>query len=511
MGILARIIPGLSHIAFGPAHRAAGTGRRTRSWVSSSSDVNAIIRDDIVALRERSRLVARDNDWASAAVDRLTSEIVGTGITPRSLHPDKVTQKKITALWKTWSKESDSSGVLDFNGQQMLAVSTMIIGGEVILRLRTRRSTDRLTVPFQIQLLEGDHLPAHKNEIRQRSVGSPVRRIESGIEFNSLGAPIAYHLTKSHPDSFARSVDGIDTIPVPARDIAHVFLPKRAGQIRGVPWLTPSLVRLLDLGSYEDAELQRKGTTALFAAFVENSPPEFANQPLPTDEKNPDDDDETISGLEPATVTYLAVNEKVVFAEPTDVGGNFEIYLQWHLRAIAAGLGLTYENFTGDYRNVPFSAIRGGLIAFRRRITQLQTSIVIFQLCRPVWNRFITDAVLSGALPDAERAFINRPQDFFACEWKPPRFDWVDPLKSVRADILALKAKLKSRSSIINEMGGSAEELDEQIKKDRDREKELGIEDENSMFSDDTSSVGDNQPVNSGAHADVPIAPNVTH
>ncbi len=504
MSILSRVGAGLNYIAFGPAHNAAGTGRRTRGWVSASRDVNAIIRDDIDNLRDRSRSVARNNDWASAGVDRLTSEIIGTGITPRSLHPDPEMRKGINTLWKKWVLESDSAGKLDFYGQQMLAVSTMITGGEVIARLRTRRATDRLTVPFQIQLIEGDHLPAQKNQIIQRTQGGPVRRIESGIEFNSLGAPIAYHLTRSHPDSFARSADNSDTVSVPARDIAHVFLPKRAGQIRGVPWLTPALVRLLDLSSYEDAELQRKGTTALFAAFVENSPPEGINQIVETSEVNPDNSDETISGLEPGTLNYLRNNEKVTFAEPTDVGGNFEVYLQWHLRAIAAGLGMTYENFTGDYRNVPFSAIRGGLIAFRRRIAQLQTSVVIFQLCRPIWNRFITDAVLSGAIPGVESSFVSNPDDFLTCEWKPPKFEWVDPVKAVRADILALKAKLKSRSSIINEMGETAEEVDEEIKKDRDREDELGISDEvddDTTFSSDTSSQGDQADTSKGARA----------
>jgi capsid protein len=41
--------------------------------------------------------------------------------------------------------------------------------------------------------------------------------------------------------------------------------------------------------------------------------------------------------------------------------------MRQQLRAIAMGMGITYEQLTGDLTNVNYSSIRAGLIEFRRR------------------------------------------------------------------------------------------------------------------------------------------------
>ena len=48
----------------------------------------------------------------------------------------------------------------------------------------------------------------------------------------------------------------------------HVFHPIAEGQIRGVPWVAPAMVRLWLLDQYDDAELDRKKVAAMFAGFV---------------------------------------------------------------------------------------------------------------------------------------------------------------------------------------------------------------------------------------------------
>jgi capsid protein len=48
----------------------------------------------------------------------------------------------------------------------------------------------------------------------------------------------------------------------------HLFERLRPGQIQGVPWFAPAIVKLRDLDESDDAELVRKKIEACFAAFV---------------------------------------------------------------------------------------------------------------------------------------------------------------------------------------------------------------------------------------------------
>jgi capsid protein len=83
---------------------------------------------------------------------------------------------------------------------------------------------------------------------------------------------VAYHLYRSHPEDGALAPmsgqGGMDTVRVDASEIIHLFRVLRPGQIRGEPWLARALVKLNELDQYDDAELVRKKTAAMFAGFI---------------------------------------------------------------------------------------------------------------------------------------------------------------------------------------------------------------------------------------------------
>ena len=82
-------------------------------------------------------------------------------------------------------------------------------------------------------------------------------------------------------------------------------------------------------------------------------------------------------------------------------------------------------------------------------------------------------AVLSGDLP--ARDFDRDPAAYLACEWLPPKFDYVDPKKDVEAEILAINAGLKSRTQAISERGYDAEQVDAEMALDQERATALGL------------------------------------
>ncbi len=464
MKLLKRLFGGLPKRRAG-GYEGAATGRRLGNWTPGNDGVNALLFRDATIMRSRSRDLVRRNAWASNAVDSLVANLVGTGIKPQSTHSDPAVKEKIQALWQEWTKEADAHGLCGFYGLQALIARAMIEGGEVIVRLRNREERDGLIVPLQLQVLEPEHLPADLNQDLTNG-----NRIRSGIEFDRIGRRRAYHLFREHPGEKPMLFKAGETVPVPISEVCHIFKPLRPGQLRGEPWFAQALVKLHELDQYDDAELVRKKTAALIAGFITKPDPELGVGG--EEEKEPDEDGAVPVTWAPGTMQVLLPGEDIKFSDPADVGGQYAEFMRVQLRAIAMGLGLTYEQFTGDLTGVNYSSIRAGMVEFRRRMEQLQRMVLIHQLCRPVWARWMDQAILSGALELP--GYMKRRREYQAVKWIPQGWQWVDPQKEFTAISWAIRAGLISRAEAVS-YGYDIEESDREIAADNQRADDLGL------------------------------------
>lgn len=60
----------------------------------------------------------------------------------------------------------------------------------------------------------------------------------------------------------------LEPLRMPATDCLHLFKPLAAGQLRGITWLAPVLLRLHELDQFEDAALVKAKVAALFTGFI---------------------------------------------------------------------------------------------------------------------------------------------------------------------------------------------------------------------------------------------------
>jgi len=459
MSLWSRVKTWLPGMRAAADYEAAAMTRRTTGWSPVASDVNTLVFRNADTLRSRSRDMVRRNPWATNALDAFVGNCIGTGIKPQPLHSDAELRERIQALWLRWTDEADATFLTDFYGLQALACRSVMEAGECFIRLRPRLPKDGLSVPLQLQLLEAEHLPT--SETRKLENGNYIR---AGIEFNGIGKRVAYHLYREHPGDTLNPMASTELVRVPAESVLHLFRPIRPGQLRGQPWLTQVLIKLYELDQYDDAELVRKKTAAMFAGFVTKNAPED----VLVGEGAADANGAALTGLEPGTLQVLLPGEDVKFSNPADVGASYETFMRVQLRSIAAGMGITYEQLTGDLTGVNYSSIRAGLLEFRRRCEQFQHQVIVFQMCRPIWRAWIDAAVLAGALPDGDGNYDVK--------WIPPGFAWVDPLKDIKAQIMAVRAGFKSRAEVVSEQGYDAEEIDREIAADNARADSLGLE-----------------------------------
>jgi lambda family phage portal protein len=163
----------------------------------------------------------------------------------------------------------------------------------------------------------------------------------------------------------------------------------------------------------------------------------------------------------------------VTVSAPADVGGGYEAFQYRTLLAVSASLGLPYHLVTGDTARANYSSLRAELVEFRRRVEQLQHGVIVHQLCRPVWARWMEAAVLAGALDLP--GYATAPARWRAVQWIPPRWDWVDPLKDIQAQVLAIDAGLLSRRKAVEATGYDIEEIDRENAADAERAAGLGL------------------------------------
>ena len=439
------------------------------TWGTSTAGPSTAIYQSLGTLRARSRETGRNNPLIEGGIGSYVANIIGSGINPRWQLDDSELKNRIQSLWEDWAVTADFNNVLGFYGLQSLACRELIEAGEIFCRLIPRRPEEGLVVPLQIQLLESDHLDETYNTVAEN--GNEIRM---GIEIDAEGRRVAYHVWNDHPgEAFITQKRVLERKRIPVSEMLHIFRLSRAGQMRGRPWLASIILRMHELDQYEDAELVRKKTAAMYGGFITEAM--AAGDPSAFFGKRSGDDDggRAVVALEPGTFPILPSGMDVKFSQPVDVGQTYEVWIKQQLREIAKGIGITYEQFTGDLTDVNYSSIRAGLLEFRRCVGQIQREILIHQFCRPVAEAWLDQAVSSGAIPIPD--YFRKRKEYLRITWRPDGWAWVDPLKDQEAEKSAVRSGFKSRSQVIAESGGDIETVDREISEDNERADRLGL------------------------------------
>ncbi|MGE0724258.1 MAG: phage portal protein [Alphaproteobacteria bacterium] len=455
-----------------PAFDAAGTGRRLRNWVATGGSINSILSGALDDLRARSRDTGRKVPWVANAIETVSANIVGTGIVPSFMAPDPTWRALIQQAWDDWTDEADFDGVTDFYGLQRIVSRGVVESGETLARLHEDVEGD-LLVPFQVQLLEPDHMPVSETKPIGFVAGGGF--VMNGVQFDAKGKRSGYWLWPNHPGEFTLRTDRTILELHAARDLLHVYRVDRAGQVRGYPWVAAALLRIRDMGEYEDAELVRKKFAAMFSAFLITSaeaPDDILAANTLLDASGKVVRSEAV--LEPGTTQVLQPGEDLRFSEPADVGPNYEPYMRVNLRAEAAAFGLTPEQYTGDLSGVSFSGIRAGLNEAQRRFEPWQHQIVAHQFSRPIKDRFIRAAIMNGVVPVPE-GYAENWRPWHRVAWMPQGWRYVNPLQEEAAEQMQLRSGRISRRKSVAKNGYSIEQLDQEIADDNRRADGLGL------------------------------------
>ncbi|WP_018261353.1 phage portal protein [Methylobacterium sp. WSM2598] len=419
------------------AYDGAKVGRRSESFQGAATSANVELAWALARLRNRSRDLARNTAAGARVLDVKTAHAIGTGIIAVPDNGSDRIDNQVRQEWADWCAQSDVEGILDFGGQQVASYRTMNEGGEAVIRRIPRRIGEGPRVPLQLQVLEGDFLDT------ARDLGIfDGHHSRLGVGLGDFDRRTGYWLHTQHPGDFNFYGSPFVSTFLPASEVIHLYRPLRPGQVRGVPVFAPVLMTARDLADLMDAVLVKAKTEACFAAFVkpDGQQPNSLGQVLREGESGR----RKIEKLAPGMINYLNPGEEVAFAQPTG-SGQFEPVSLAAKMDFAAGVGLTYDQLTGDLRQANYSSLRAGKVENRRLVEQEQELILVPQLMRRVTAWWTEAAILAGVL--------RSRREPYRWDFVMPAVEPIDPRKDLEADILAVRAGRMTPQRFISAWG----------------------------------------------------------
>lgn len=458
-------------------YAAAQVNRLTQGWSTLSASANSDIHRSLDAVRARSRKLAMDDEYVKKWLSMVDTNVVGPNgfrlqsrVYDQPKKPDGYANDAIEAAWERFSRVGvcDASGHHGMQGLEHLAIKGAARDGEALVQIiRGKDAGNSYGLAFL--MIDVDRLCTTLN----RAADGTANAIRMGIEINRYGRPVAYHLKSSHPGDLYQVSAGTTTQRIPAEDVIHLFIADRPEQVRGMPWAHAAMIRLNNLGGYEEA--------AVIAARVGASKMGFFTTPDgQADIVSTGDDGTEAQGLQmdadPGVFQSLPEGVEFQPFNPDYPTAMYADFVKANLRGIASGLGVAYHSLANDLEGVSFSSIRSGTLEERDVWMMLQEWFAQSFMER-VYEEFIRAALAFGQiiLPNGSALPLSKLDKFSHHTWQARRWEWVDPLKDIEADIAAINAGLKSPQSVAAKLGLDYEDLLVEIKAAQDLRESLSV------------------------------------
>ncbi|WP_265499563.1 phage portal protein [Paracoccus beibuensis] len=436
------------------AYEAAKSGKRSAAMGSTAIGPATAAIQSLDTLRNRSRHEFRNNPSIVPAIDAIVSHTVA-GLTPNAKDP------ALLKAWRRFERECDAHCNTDFAGLLEQAMFEIVSAGETFARHRPR-DPDRdphLLVPYQVEMIPGEQVPTYD------ASGESI----AGIVFSGPGRKAGVKFFKHRPDERIdlRSVGMNDFSIVPMDSVIHAFLPRYVGQVRGEPWLVRGLIGLSDLDAFLDAELVRHKLTAMHVFSVEtpmrdelqDAPDDYDAEGNPINEDGtawePADPIELLPEFKPGAVVPLPPGYKLNPSTPAAISGGFDPFVKVQLRRVCKSLGVPYEIASGDSTGLNDRVLRFNLMEFRRTVRRWRR-MLIAKVARPIWMRFLNEAVEVGVWTPPAGTTL---EDYYNVEWIGEPMGHLHPKQEIEADILAMDAMIVSPQKVIRERGGDPDQV----------------------------------------------------
>jgi len=463
-------------------HGGSRSRNATKEFNPPTGSADADLIWDLDVMRDRSRALVRNSPLAGGAINTVVTNVVGMGIKARpkvnakrlGMTPEEADAWEDAALeeWELFSesKECDITRTQDLAGLTSLVFRSVLECGDCFSLLP---SVNRPGSPYRtkIQLIEADRVCNPWGQVQ-------TDLFAGGVEMDSVGSPLAYHVLQHHPGSIFPQPRVWDRIPAftPSgrRRILHHFDRQRVAQTRGFPYLAPVIEPLKQLGEYSDAEVMAAVVSSMFSVFVTTPDGEGLQQQAGVPSSSQLDPNSAVT-LGAGSIIDLMPGEKIEVADPKRPNTAFDPFVQAILRQIGVRLELPFEvlikHFTSSY-----TAARAALLE-AWRFFKVRRVWVVGSFLAPIYEIWMDEAVATGRL-DAPGYFADPliRKAYLGCRWIGDAPGQIDPVKEISAAGMRMEEGISTlEEETITMTGGDWEENTDQQALELKRRKTAGL------------------------------------
>jgi lambda family phage portal protein len=444
-----------------PAYEAASPSRH-RKFYNNAQSPNQLTQLSAIAIRAQARQLHRNHDISRGILRTMVNNMVGPqgiGIEPQPRRADGTIHEEYAAqlrtAWREFCLKPEVTGRHSMAKVQRLMALTWIRDGEAFAQ-ELVGSVPGLThgsrVPLSLEMFEPDLVPYDYQNVFPTG-GS----IEQGVERDAWGKPRAFYVYKRHPAEGVGVAYGTgDLKRVPADRVHHIALLDRIGQMRGVSEFASIITRLEDIKDYEESERIAAKIAAALTAYVKKVSPD-GYQGAQTDE-NGEPISRQLSMAPGMIIDDLQVGEEIGMIDSNRPNPNLVTFRGGQLRAIAAGVGVSYSSAAKDY-NGTFSAQRQELVEQWVNYATL-TDEFVGQFLQPLWDTFVRVADISGVVRKPRDVADESANDAMFLAQSMP---WIDPLKEAKAYVELTRAGFASEVEVMRKRGVNPRDVMEQM------------------------------------------------
>lgn len=462
------------------AHEGADrTSRELGMWRPALQSPDREINSEKPTLDARGRDLVRNVGMMQGGVALHRNSIVGSHFRLNS-RPDY----RFLGLGDTWADEFqreveskftlfaespdcwiDAARMNTLTGLVRLAIGQFFFSGEVLSTLEWMRPAALRPYRTAVQMVDPDRLSNPNGQ-------QDTEYLRRGIERDVYGAPSAYHIRAAHPtDQLLTPLKSNRWVRVPVRKswgrlmVVHIIEQMRPDQSRGVAEMVSVLKEMRMTQRFHDITLQNAVVNATFAAAIESElPPEVAMEMVGVVDSEGSSQQMTQADamlqaiaqytggaknlhIDGVKIPHLYPNTKLKLypaGSPGGVGEGFEKSL---LRYVARGLGLSYEQFTGDYSETNYSSARASMNETWKYM-QARKKIVADRFATIIFRAWLEEAINAGQIATMPAGLsIYDPMVLDAlsqCAWIGASRGQVDEAKETKAAAERIAAGLST-------------------------------------------------------------------
>jgi lambda family phage portal protein len=504
-----------------------GQSQFLAGWRPNLRDAREDVSQSYTDAAARAIDTLHNSGWIAGAVTQAVASTVGVALRLSAL-PDRMTlgwtdkeandwARLVERRWVMWSEnpiECDAGGRYTMGQLTASMLRSYFSHGEGLALLPFMRRSISLT-GTKVQLL-----PAHK--LAQDTLDH--ERLFNGVRVDSYGLPLAYRLKRDERLTAWPYVD------VAARDgagrpqVVHVF-EGEPGQTRGITPLAPALRVIAQFDQLQDATLTAALIQAIFAATIESDTPSAevldglkeqaeGRSRVPAAEASLAE-----SGLEAlleekvrwyedtkidlgtfGKIAHLFVGEKLKFNRSEHPNGTYEAFANFLQREIGRSLGLTFEQYTGDYRGATYSSVRMAG-AENWPIVMSRRTNICGRFCQAAYEAWLEEEIEAGRVPypGGFMAFLAQRPAVVLAEWRGPAKPQADDLKAAKAHEVYKRLGVVTDQMICADLGVDFEDVYEQRAREAEMRAQLKLPEGDAMTPDPVGDALMTEPVRAAA------------